>query len=239
MKTIRDIIIAGLLIALAGALYFFVSNNDGTSSDFDTETATTTSEDLEEAPYVGVELFLAEETENYEVTLELPDEESLYGGEVRNFFIRYADDFKRDAEKAMSQIQAEGSVLFRYGLDVITRTFVTDATVSYVVYSGEYTGGANANSVVFTFVYELKTGKRLVLSDVIPSDERTSFVTAVQKEVHNKTGIEGDGIFSEVIDELKFEDIRNFYIADDGLHIAFSKYEVAPGAAGIVDVVVR
>jgi hypothetical protein len=239
MKTLRDILFALVLILVAGVLYFVGTsgrdipkyNNGGPSAEI---------VDNFGPSMHSVEILQPEKTEAYEVSLEVPTEENAYGTEVLTFVRAYADDFKRDAEKAFPQIQALGSVSGPYLLDIQTRVFVAGETVSYVVYSSEYTGGANANNTVFTFVYEVRSENRLQLEDVIPTSEREIFMNSLRMALYEQVPALAidNGFFSEAITQLTFDEVRTFYLdSEDNVHILFSKYEIAPGAAGSIDVV--
>jgi hypothetical protein len=121
-----------------------------------------------------------------------------------------------------------------YSFAIEYERYEVEGYVSYMIDEYTYTGGANGMQVVRTFNYA-PDGSRFTLSDAVPSDKRTAFMTAIRAELYEANGIEGPGdLFGDAIAELDFDDLTNFYLSDSEIVVAFSEYDVGPGALGAV-----
>ncbi len=90
-----------------------------------------------------------------------------------------------------------------------------------------------------TFTYDPRTGERLYLRDVLYGTDdqiKESIVTALTEQY---PGVEEAGILDETpMDAIRGMDLDaiDFYVECDAVHVTFSKYEIAYGAAGAFDV---
>lgn len=99
---------------------------------------------------------------------------------------------------------------------------------------GYYSGGMHPTTTYQAVTFDVKTGKRLMLSDVVNDIQK------VQEELTLRLGnLYGDVLFEEWEDTLsaliKNEEIT-FVLGNQGLLFVFSPYELAPYAAGTLQV---
>jgi len=94
-----------------------------------------------------------------------------------------------------------------------------------------YEGGAHGNALITVGVIDRKTGKRLKLADLVPSEKwpklQKCLYDAVVKKIGGVENLQGE-----------VKPIENFFLDKDGLHFVYNAYEVACFAQGAVDVVV-
>ncbi len=101
-----------------------------------------------------------------------------------------------------------------------------------------YTGGANGTENYYTITVD-KSGKLLTLNDVIQAEKQDDFVKLV-KETTSKYdfGDSGLSVFPEAVGVISMDSLNNWAMTKDGLKIYFSEYEVAPGAAGAISILI-
>ena len=186
---------------------------------------------LPSGPMTGVE-----ETENYRVAYAVPTEGALGAADIAAFVMDHVAEFKAQADRDVPELRKEGSATGKYMLDIGIEQHVTGTYLSYVVMIGEYTGGASANQTVRTFVYNRTTGEAAALADVVPSVDREDTMVAIRAKLYEVNGVtpEDKSVFGDVVQALVFEDLKNFYVTEEKIVVLFSKYEIAPGAAGVV-----
>jgi hypothetical protein len=161
------------------------------------------------------------------------------GAEIVAKYIK--DDAKNFEEKAnnenSSQGSSSGSGTGAYEKITKYQYFQHENSVSYFLQKYEYTGGANGITVVKTFVFN-KNGNQLSLDDVVGANpsQKQAFLQSVKNKLLAKSS--DVGVFKDIVNKLTLNDLDNFYLTDSGIMVAFSQYNVAPGSAGIVTVVV-
>jgi len=94
-----------------------------------------------------------------------------------------------------------------------------------------YGGGAHGNAQITVGVIDRKTGDRLKLADLVPSEKWPQLQKCLYDAVVKKIG----GV-ENLQDDVK--PIENFYLDKDGLYFVYNAHEVACFAQGAVDVVV-
>ncbi len=98
-------------------------------------------------------------------------------------------------------------------------------------------GGAHPISSFVGYNYNIKTGKRVYLTDVLNLDLDTTKkkIQAKLTKYFKKHNIE-----SSIYDETTFKDYKEdtfqFYIKGKKVHVVFSPYDVAPYAVGFVEI---
>lgn len=150
--------------------------------------------------------------------------------------------------------------IMKYVYDISYKSYESKDhhTISYVFNIYEYTGGAHGNSIVFTYSFN-ENGKLdidkilniadnnndIALSRVLADNILKSSNDMYSKDmVMNGLGLaylKDDG---KTFDKVKCDcdgffygsNFQKFYITDQGITFMFNQYEVAPGAAGIVEV---
>ncbi|MCR5736159.1 MAG: RsiV family protein [Eubacterium sp.] len=105
-------------------------------------------------------------------------------------------------------------------------------------YNMEYSaGGAHPFSNFVGYNYNIKTGKRVYLTDVLNLDLDTT-----KKKIQTKLTkyFKKHNIESSIYDETTFKDYKEdtfqFYIKGKKVHVVFSPYDVAPYAVGFVEI---
>ncbi|WP_163537047.1 DUF3298 and DUF4163 domain-containing protein [Gracilibacillus sp. YIM 98692] len=93
-----------------------------------------------------------------------------------------------------------------------------------------FSGGAHGNTTVQSFNYDVEEGKRVVLTDILKTEEQRKDV----QEYVWEYAIERPDIFYP---DLKKEDVKlhadtAFYYNDDGITLVFQQYEIAPYVSG-------
>lgn len=97
---------------------------------------------------------------------------------------------------------------------------------SYRAECFRYTGGAHGGTIVKVGTIDVKTGRKLSVSDVIPEDKRAEALERVRKAVVDKIG--GEKNLMPTANEVLATLSENFCIGKDGLHFVFAEYSVAP-----------
>ncbi len=111
--------------------------------------------------------------------------------------------------------------------------------ISFEAWKYSYTGGAHPNNYLKGLTFDARTGKRLMLEDVVEDMETASAAVLeflseeTKKEQYGNiffSGYEKDlpGLFSE----------DNWYLGEDGFHIIANTYSIAPYVAGSFDFVI-
>lgn len=172
--------------------------------------------------------------ENYVATFEYPTGNGVGAAEVASFVKNEVNAFEALADEDVPRLRSEVGFRYQYTIDVVVDIYQSATYRSYVVTTGEYTGGANANATVESFVYDEASGERVALADILPPGDADAFVEAVKEALRMRS--DQVGVFSDAVDALTLASLTHFYVTDTGVVVLFSKYEVAPGAAGIVSV---
>lgn len=171
---------------------------------------------------------IVESTDAYDVTARYPTLKTEEAQFVATFIQSETQEFIARAEEDIPQLREIG-FSGGYVLDIDYTLYEVAGVTSYVVSEYQYTGGANGNATLRTFVFD-EDGELLELADVVPEGLRENLLAEVQAKLVSSGG------FLDAVENLTFEDFENFYITETELVIGFSEYEVAPGAAGIVEV---
>ena len=99
--------------------------------------------------------------------------------------------------------------------------------------------GANTgDSWVDTWVFDSITGATRQLQEFVSTNQEAAFLAAVNAGITaqlTKGGITNDPLWTP---NVKMKDVYAWIPTPDGIHIYFSKYDVAPGSFGVVNVLV-
>ena len=215
------------------ALVYFLATPAQDSEQTSTPTTTTQTEDEQE----GISFSdYSTSSEYYEITTDLPEEDSLLVGAavVRSYLQSGIDEFAdRAAEEAPEIAEQRDGEVIPYQQDVSVTAYENGEYTSYYAEDYRYTGGANGNTTVRTFIFDepgLEVSEQIILAD-----QQGAFLAAVKDELRQRDFAQND-TFGGIIDELSFNNL-NFYLNEsDEIVVAFSEYAVAPGAAGVVKV---
>jgi hypothetical protein len=236
--------IATIIIVILAAIWLLVSdqapNNqraDGTSSTATTtaRTSTTTNSDARSDDSYRISVATStQETENFSIVSEIPKGSSTLAETARDYLRSRESEFTRFIAETVTQ----GTSTYQpdYTFSAELQTYQTSRYVSLVYKINEYTGGANANTSVKTFVLDKTSDQIVDLSDVVQSEGLSDFVANVRAQLRGSDTDDAarPQAFSGAVDDLSLSDINHFYITGNHIVVLFSPYSVAPGAAGVV-----
>jgi hypothetical protein len=105
--------------------------------------------------------------------------------------------------------------------------------------TSEYWGGAHDQQWTDTYNFDISSGKRLYLKDVLNSKTKISNAKEYISYVLSEKSKKGVGIFEENITDFPLDPTKSpFYFRDSGITIRFNPYEVGSFAEGIIDVTI-
>ena len=106
--------------------------------------------------------------------------------------------------------------------------------VSVVLTNYQYSGGAHGSTIQTAYTFDLKTGARIRLSDLMKSGSgyQKEFSARIRKEIDARVD---SGALYELQDSpfQTLGDNPDFYLSNDGIVFFFQQYEHFPYAAGI------
>lgn len=231
-----------LLLVAGGLLVFSFLHVPQEDTDLDINEEVNSDQDILPAQNNGRENeSINEVNENYSISGYYAPDSSIGSTEVNNFISDYIREFESLANEDVPDLRENQSAIGEYTLNIGYDSYESEKYIFHVVSFGEYTGGANANSVVYSFGFELSSGREVSLDDFVSESNREQFVSDLKRRLLEIDNLGGDtvGVFEDVVSGLAYEDISTFYVEDNKLVIVFSKYEVAPGAAGIIKVILE
>ena len=111
---------------------------------------------------------------------------------------------------------------------------ISEKSVSFVI--TKYETFASAYFEQYFYNMDLQTGKLFTLKDWFGSDYKDIVASSIEETISNWSDYQKEALFQDVdIDDLITEN-RNFYLNDQNqIVVVFEKYEVAVGAAGILE----
>lgn len=211
----KNIFFLLLLIILGGIIYYFKAEFSRGSKIGDLTIDYNTTQ---------------KQSDYYEINVETINGDALGSMAVNSFIEQEVSEFKLMANTQVPELREIG-FSGKYTLDIIIEDHQTDNYISYVLKRGEYTGGANANQITKSFVFNKKNQKEVNLSEIV----NESFFTKTLKEKLKKMENNGN-TFPGVSEQISLQDINSFYINKEEIGVLFSEYKVAPGVAGIVEI---
>ncbi len=233
MKTKIFVVIVALIII--GAFIYFGNFADENTVDETPDTGETTLPADGTSP-INQGALIDEKSENYEISGRYANE-NLLGSSAVNLYVNdYIESFKSQADEDVPGLRDQDSAIEKYTLDIDTVSYAGIEYVFHVLTIGEYTGGASTNAVIQTFAYRVEDGLAVDLKEFVDENQKADFMKTLKEKLlaHGEDSDDGVGVFEDVVADLKFEDIRAFYFQNEEIIVLFSKYEVAPGAAGII-----
>jgi hypothetical protein len=217
-KTLIIVVLIALLIIAGFFVWQFFAGEEVIVSNTPQPIATSTTPSEQ----------VVESTDAYEIEVRYPTTGTPEAEQVADFIQREMESFVSQAERDVPELRDIG-FSGTYALHLDYNVYEVGGITSYVVDEYQYTGGANGIATLHTFVFDA-SGEELELEDAVAAENREGLVSVVQSKLEEKGG------FPDIIAELTFTDFTTFYVTDTELVIGFSEYEVAPGAAGIVEV---
>ncbi|MFW6282708.1 MAG: RsiV family protein [Minisyncoccales bacterium] len=226
-KLTTIILILVVIVIFGGVLFLYLNLGDFSFADVSIE-----SSNKSEEKELSYEVSLKEEElreDNYEIDVEEIKSNSLGADEVNKFIKKQISDFKEKSNNEVPPLRERGFD-HKYTMNIDVESHQNENYVSYILNIGKYTGGANMNQIIESFIFNKDNNKEVTLSDIILENKKDEFMKQVRKALK-----EAD-TFPGIEDNFHFSDIHSFYLTEDKLNIVFSKYEVAPGAAGIIEI---
>lgn len=137
-----------------------------------------------------------------------------------------ADDYNNSVANGFPVRAYESVVNF-------TVTFNQDCALSLYFDKYEFTGGAHGNTVRYSDTWDLQSGRRILLRELISTDYQ-SIYNIIEQEANQRIKA-GEGMF--------FEDLRknitdnfnpeNYFINPSGVVIYYQLYTISPYVSGI------
>lgn len=162
--------------------------------------------------------------------------ETLYKAEVEEP-IAYVESNLESTEEWATQ---DNTPATSYESTVCDIDYFDGKYVSFTQDSYDYQGGAHGMPVWTAYTFDLETGDRLELTDIISNDEEylKDIVTKYFAQMINSAP-EGYWEDSEsYVRERITLDFNNFYLTDSGIVFYLEPYEIAPYAGGFQQVTV-
>ncbi len=105
-----------------------------------------------------------------------------------------------------------------------------------------YTGGAHPAYTRLFYIFDLNTGKRLGLSDIIDPQKYDSLLHYIEAEFRSQKGLAKDQDLLAAgfwFPENRFTLNQNFGAVDDGVIVYYNYYEIAPYAMGPTEIFIN
>lgn len=183
-----------------------------------------------------------QDTPFYDINIEYPQFLALKGdfnSKISTVVNKRLEEFKKSAtenwkaRRDMDESVSENpDTPFYFSIGWVPAQ-INDKYISLVLNAYSFSGGAHGDEEVFSFNYDLASNKEITITDIIGSGEEnlSKFASLAKEDVQNMLG--KDGIFSAGV-EPKIENFSTFSFDGTILTIYYQKYQVAPGANGIV-----
>ena len=116
--------------------------------------------------------------------------------------------------------------------------FQNSEVLSIQFNSYQNTGGAHPNSFMYYLNYDLKNRRELTLEDIIPLKNQPALLQIAEKtfrqaqNIPDSSGLNEQGFFFE---DNQFQLAKSFTIQKEGLLLYYNPYEIAPYAAGPIE----
>jgi len=238
MKTYQKIIVLVVLLVLAILVYISKNNKTEILQDESKKVSTQIS--------TSTDTTISDTNEFYDILATYPkeirDKTSIMEKYILSTVNRKKEEWKIDGplykEERNISIQYPDRSITKYELNIQYDKYnsIEKDTVSYVVKSYEFTGGAHGNVGISTYVYD-KNGL-IDIRDIlnINNENRNDLISMLK----NKLKINLNELYNEEmlnsglsINNYNFE---NFVVLDGGIKFIFEQYQVAPYAAGFPEV---
>ena len=116
-----------------------------------------------------------------------------------------------------------------------------DDILSYQVGTDCYLGGAHGSYVVLYYNFDKKTGKLLNIRDIVPIEKEMHVIDAMEKQLCEDWDAKDIAELQETTGITMLSDIfltNNFLMKKDSIEFLFNQYEIAPYAAGLIEVTI-
>lgn len=188
------------------------------------------------------EITFKDTAEIYEISIQIPQlsglKDKLFEKQFNDMIVKHAlkekEQFTQQA-KETAEILKEHDVDFQGNLTITNDVIQTGSALSVLIETYSFTGGAHGDTKVEYYNFmNTKDARLLQLGDLFKKDADYINVIndIISKQIEERTA-KGEMFFEGELGFQTIHDDQNFYFTEEGLVIAFEKYEIAPGAAGL------
>lgn len=113
--------------------------------------------------------------------------------------------------------------------------------LSYQVNTDCYLGGAHGSYVVLYYNFDKKSGKLLNIRDIVPVEKEKLVIDAMKKQLCEDWDAADLAELQEMTGITMLGDVyltNNFLLKKDSIEFLFNQYEIAPYAAGLIEVTI-
>ena len=159
----------------------------------------------------------------------------LYESEVVSEWAMFEDTVRMDEE-----FIAEDSLQYSYDSSVSRVLYFDGTYASFIQESYEYYGGAHGMPIWDGYVFNLETGERLLLMDILSNteEELKDIVTRYFSEKINKSPNEFWADAKDTIHDTISLEMTDFALTEDGIYFYVHPYIISAYAAGFQEVTI-
>jgi hypothetical protein len=227
MNKALTIFIIAIAVIVAG--YFFIGNK------INLPKSTSKVEQNEVSKVTPSQLVSENATTTYVVmNLSYPKSSATDKPEIYNYIKETKKEFF-DPYNHLTKAEADKMYIRSdepYELYVNTKIATTDKTVSYILETYNYTGGAHGGTEVNTFTYD-KSGKLVKIDDVLTSGWLKEIATMSRSYFYNTLGDYSQPSMIDDGTEPNVENFSSWYLTGDNIVFVFGQYQVGPYVLGI------
>lgn len=178
--------------------------------------------------------------ENFTGKVAVVSGESVITKQAQAYIDQMVADFKQQADTDVPDMREKfgaDNPTAQYELDIDAKYLKNGKSVSIIMLTYTYTGGAHGSSVYKVLTSKPSGNEILSLSEVVKSAKQKAFTELVKKELlkWKPAGAGASPVFPEDVQALTFDSFANWSLDDKNLIIYFSQYEIGPGALGSVE----
>ena len=159
----------------------------------------------------------------------------LYESEIAGKWAMFEDDVRMDEE-----FIAEENMQYSYDSDVSSVLYFDGTYASFIQESYEYYGGAHGLPIWEGYVFNLETGKRLLLMDILSNTEEEikDIVTRYFSEKINRSPSDFWEDSEDTVHDMISLEMTDFALTEDGICFYLHPYCISPYAGGFQKVTI-
>ena len=257
------ILIVGLVSCAGNFQYYDVTNSSETVESTQTQVGDNTANNEQQISVAGnLEIFIkkvsmddVEDGRTYQI-LEYPELSCTNNDYInamlrdltensKNDVIAFRDDNKENVREMINTAEDDSymkELMFSYTKDaeVVTND---GKYLSILINTFMDAGGAHPNYLMNGYTYDVEINKPTDLYDFITDKEEfrqflKDYVVAHKDELYEDADQTVDNYIDNPPNDYGIDYHIDYYIKDKQFHIVFQTYELAPHAAGIIDIIV-
>jgi len=226
----KEVIILAIGVLVIGGIFYFGKSG----SSLNNHNATTTPIVVENKTKV-VEIIKENSSTIYtNISLSYPKSSPAELAEVYKFVQDIKNEFLKEYGK-LTKDQADKLYIKAedpYEMTVTTKIETSAKTVSYIIQTYQYTGGAHGGTSVSTFTYD-KEGKLVTLDNVLESNYLEVIASQARDYFYINLGEYKNQTMIDEGSKATKENYSAWYILDDEIVFIFGEYQVGPYVLGI------